>query len=193
MSNPKSRNRLFAFTLNNPSKEEIASIESFDCEYLFQEEKGEETKTEHLQGMLYFKNARFFAAVRKLLPRAHIEVGKSKAYLCRYCSKDDTRSGRIYSNFDYQKEIDTIGTDTSNTLKRDIVSPIISEIVENQMKEHLRQCKFWEMIYEEHRDVWNKRYKDIPLTYRNHVENMNILNLGERPIQEPDYHIVNQD
>lgn len=98
----KSRN--WCFTLNNYTVEELTQItQRFRNEkYLFQEEVGEQ-KTPHLQGVIGFKNARSFNSVKKLIPRAHIEVCRSFAASVLYCSKEDTRVGTIYSNFDYSK------------------------------------------------------------------------------------------
>jgi len=103
-----SKSRGWTFTLNNYTTEDIDHIKTLECEYLFQEETGE-SGTKHLQGMLYYKNAVAFNSVRNLLPRAHIEKMKNKIASIKYCSKEDTRTGEIYSNFNLG---DHIGTTT---------------------------------------------------------------------------------
>lgn len=85
------RARLFVFTLNNPSM----SDDDFHIDgatfYVFQREKGL-NNTEHLQGAVLFKNARTFTSVRRLIPRAHVEIAKGTLEECiTYCSKEDTR------------------------------------------------------------------------------------------------------
>jgi len=102
-----SKSRGWTFTLNNYTPEDVKNIEGFECQFLFQEETGE-SGTKHLQGMLYFKNAVSFNSIRNLLPRAHIEKMKNKIASIKYCSKEDTRSGKIYSNFNFSSEVGTL-------------------------------------------------------------------------------------
>jgi len=60
-----------------------------------QMEKGSEGTT-HYQGMLTTPQVRF-SAVKKLFPRAHIEVAKNKQALQTYVHKDDTRIAEVAS------------------------------------------------------------------------------------------------
>lgn len=63
-------------------------MQGVDCRYLvYGREKGE-SGTPHLQGYIRFKNQRNFNAVRKLLPRAHVEICKDVGAAIRYCKKD---------------------------------------------------------------------------------------------------------
>ena len=97
----KVRSRGWCFTLNNYTGTDIESIKSIEnCKYIFQEETGEK-KTKHLQSFIYFDNARSFTSLKKLLPKAHLEAARNKAASIKYCSKEDTRTGKIYANFDY--------------------------------------------------------------------------------------------
>jgi len=87
-----SRSRGFVFTLNNPTDEDGASLEKVECRYLVIGREVGESGTPHYQGYILFKNARSFESVKKLLPRAHIEVQKgSYQQAIDYCSKEDTR------------------------------------------------------------------------------------------------------
>ena len=52
-------------------------------------EKGEEG-TLHIQGMVRTQSVRF-AALKKALPRAHIEIARCPAALAKYVSKVETR------------------------------------------------------------------------------------------------------
>lgn len=94
------RARLWSMTLNNWSVPELEELKKLDgkCEYVFQEEKGDEKQTPHLQGMFYFKQPMTLTGMKKINGRAHWEVGKNKFALKAYCSKIDTRVGKIYTN-----------------------------------------------------------------------------------------------
>lgn len=91
----KARN--WTFTLNNYTRVHIDNLLTLDCLYVFQEETGEKG-TPHLQGLLVFKNAVSFNSVKRLIPTAHIEKCKNKNASIRYCSKEDSRTGGIYTN-----------------------------------------------------------------------------------------------
>lgn len=86
---PAQKSRAYCFTLNNPTDEEKESIKGIQCRYkVVGFEKGAEG-TPHLQGYLYFSNARRFNAIKRLIPRAHIEVSKGSPVQNRdYCTKD---------------------------------------------------------------------------------------------------------
>jgi len=82
------RSRAFCFTLNNPGRTAESSLESLSYEYLtFGREKGE-SGTPHLQGYIYFPNAKSLQSVRKLLPRCHVEPAKTISAAIEYCHKD---------------------------------------------------------------------------------------------------------
>jgi len=51
----------------------------------------ERASTLHLQGFVYFKNARSLSAVRLLIPGAHWEKTRDIQASIKYCSKEDTR------------------------------------------------------------------------------------------------------
>ncbi len=90
-----SRNRNWAFTTNNYTKEDIeVLLTQFTLAklYIFQEETGE-NGTRHLQGTVGYANARSFKSMRKLHPGTHWEKCINLAASCRYCNKEDTRTG----------------------------------------------------------------------------------------------------
>lgn len=88
-TNKASRVRNFVFTLNNYNDDEVESVKSIPCKYLcFGYEVGE-SGTPHLQGMVCFKNNKTFSAVKRLLPRAHIEKMRGTfKEASEYCKKD---------------------------------------------------------------------------------------------------------
>jgi hypothetical protein len=83
------RSRAFCFTLNNPKPDSEQLLERISgVEYLtFGREKGE-SGTPHLQGYIYFTNAKTHSAVRKLLPGCHVEPAKTVSAAIEYCQKD---------------------------------------------------------------------------------------------------------
>lgn len=92
------RSRNWCFTLNNYMESDIKNICDSKYDYIFQEETGE-NGTPHLQGLLCFKNPTDNTTVKKLIPRAHIEPAKNKMASINYCSKEESRTGKLYSNF----------------------------------------------------------------------------------------------
>lgn len=93
----------WCFTLNNYSEKDIESLCSSSSikSYIFQEETGE-NGTPHLQGFVEFKN--------KLRPktlfssRIHWEKTKNVEASIAYCSKEETRTGKVYSNILTKRE-----------------------------------------------------------------------------------------
>lgn len=83
------RSRAWVFTLNNyqPYHEEL--LQRIRCQYLvFGREVGE-SGTPHLQGYIYFTNAKKLHQVRALVPGAHLEVRRgTHAEAREYCIKD---------------------------------------------------------------------------------------------------------
>lgn len=91
----ESRSRNWFFTLNNYKLEEIDDFKIGN--YVFQEETGE-NGTPHLQGSLFFDNAKTFSQMKKINGRCKWMVCGNKNRCIRYCSKEETRSGQGWSN-----------------------------------------------------------------------------------------------
>lgn len=105
------RGTCWSITINNPTNADL-NVTFPDTRWRMkgQIERGAEG-TEHYQGMLETPQVRF-SAVKKVLPRAHIELAKNKKALEKYVSKTDTRiatvediNGSIPTLFDYQHTI----------------------------------------------------------------------------------------
>lgn len=102
------RSTCWSITINNPSQEDLALIKTPPApgwKMVGQIEQGEQG-TIHYQGMLTTPQVRF-SAVKKVYPRAHIEVARNKQALAAYVQKEDTRieavtSTHIPSIFEYQ-------------------------------------------------------------------------------------------
>lgn len=92
----------WSITINNPTDEDIEVNLPGGWKVQGQIEKGE-NGTEHYQAMLTTPQIRF-SAVKKVYPRAHIEVARNRTALQKYVHKDDTRVREVA---DRQSEIPT--------------------------------------------------------------------------------------
>lgn len=101
------RKRNYMFTWNNYSQDDIQELLldfEHSSQYCFQEETGA-SGTPHLQGVVLFKHARGFDALKRKYPKVHWEVLRSKKHGIQYCSKELTRSGKRYTNIELREEI----------------------------------------------------------------------------------------
>lgn len=114
--------RAYCFTLPNYTNEEFEHIKTLKHNYMIiGKEKCPTTGTPHLQGYVQFKNARQFAAVKKDIPRAHIErAGGTAASNKKYCEKDGDawESGEIPQPGKRNDIIDCLETAEKHGLKR---------------------------------------------------------------------------
>lgn len=100
----------WSITINNPTPEDMKPALPAGWKLVGQMETGKEG-TEHFQAMLRTPQVRF-TAVKKVLPRAHIEVARNPKALEKYVEKEDTRTGdriaiasTVPTLFDYQEII----------------------------------------------------------------------------------------
>lgn len=120
------KSRKWCFTLNNFSEEEYNllrhTLHLKKWKYILGKEVGSENETPHIQGFIEADNAIRFETLKKIMPRAHMEVCKGSTLSnYEYCSKDgifDTNievpckniqdaAARIRKQFaDKKKEID---------------------------------------------------------------------------------------
>jgi len=104
---PRTRVKNWCFTLNNYTLDEIKELETwFDGKglYVFQEETGD-SGTPHLQGFVTFNERIDLSKLVKINRRIHWEVSRNVEASRMYCYKEESRTGDIYSNFDYTVEI----------------------------------------------------------------------------------------
>jgi len=93
----------WSITINNPTQEEYQIVLPARWKLEGQIERGSEG-TEHYQGMLSTPQVRF-SAVKKVFPRAHIEVARNKQALQKYVHKEETRVSEVVhipTLFEYQ-------------------------------------------------------------------------------------------
>jgi hypothetical protein len=89
MTSVNDRATCWSITINNPTKEEIELTLPAGWVLEGQVEVGEQG-TEHYQGMLCTPQVRF-KAVKRIFPRAHLEIARDKKALKAYVHKEDTR------------------------------------------------------------------------------------------------------
>lgn len=86
-----SRSRGWVFTINNPTEwdeVDLANLKN-EADYLIYGKETGECGTPHYQGFVRFLNARSFASVKSLLPRAHVELQRGAAWQAAdYCRKE---------------------------------------------------------------------------------------------------------
>lgn len=88
-----SRIRAWTFTLNNYTDDDLKNLGLLgvaqSTTYLIYGKEIGENNTPHLQGYIYMKAGRTFSAMKKIIPKAHIEASEgSAASNTKYCSKD---------------------------------------------------------------------------------------------------------
>lgn len=96
---PCQKYRKYVFTLNNYSRDDIDGIcwALKEAKYLFQEEMGE-SGTPHLQGYIEFENPRSWKATKKINNKWHLEICTNSEAAKKYCTKEESRFGDIYTN-----------------------------------------------------------------------------------------------
>lgn len=83
------KRRDWCFTLNNYTEDEILQVNGIECKYLVYGKETGANGTPHLQGYIYFKNARKFSGVKSSFPqRTHLEAAIASAEKnIAYCKK----------------------------------------------------------------------------------------------------------
>lgn len=101
----------WSITINNPTEKDLNPTLPAGWGVTGQMERGEVEGTEHYQAMLTTPQVRF-SAVKKIFPRAHIEVAKNRSALEKYVHKDESRISEVADRrsniptlFDYQHTI----------------------------------------------------------------------------------------
>lgn len=86
------RYREFVFTINNYTEKDLELLGNLKYRYICMGYEGkEEGKTPHIQGYVYFKDNKTFSALKKYMPRAHIEVRSKDSTpeaAIKYCKKE---------------------------------------------------------------------------------------------------------
>lgn len=102
----------WCFTFNNYNIDKDVPIildilSENNCKYVFQEETGE-SGTPHLQGSIMFENKVRPKSIFKLFPKIHWEKTKDLKASLKYCCKEESRTGNVYSNIPLPKPLKLI-------------------------------------------------------------------------------------
>lgn len=85
-------------TLNNPTAMEITGWEQIKMNHFVKEAQGQievgAEGTPHIQGYIRTESVRW-SQIKKLFPRAHIEIAKNAIAAKQYCQKTDTRQEKL--------------------------------------------------------------------------------------------------
>jgi len=89
MANERQRSRAWCLTLNNYTEDDIKTIDGIKCRYIIVGKEVGKQGTPHLQGYIYFDNARSFMKMKKLHKSAHWEPARgTDIQNSKYCSKE---------------------------------------------------------------------------------------------------------
>lgn len=100
----------WSITINNPTEQDDENIRfahQKGWKLTGQKEAGE-NGTIHYQAMLHTPNQTRFSAVKKLFPRAHIEIAKNPIALRQYVEKSETRIGDLPEQSQYYPSLSTM-------------------------------------------------------------------------------------
>lgn len=154
---PNTRLREWCFTLNNYNTEDLAIFSQIKAQYLVVgKEIGKECNTPHLQGYVYFKDAKTFSSVKKQLgQRVHLgaRYKKSSPLLAsNYCKKD--------GDYEEYGELPCQGQRSDLTIVRDMVAAggSMRDIVD--VASSYQSVKMAEVLF---------KYKEKGRTWKPHV------------------------
>lgn len=125
----------YCFTLNNYTQTDISDIILYckknDYKYCFQEEVGE-CGTPHLQGVIKSLKGRItFTNLQSTIPRGRLSSTRSVQKSLAYCSKLETREGKVYNNFPNlvikEKPIDHFDVKKASKWQLDIIEEVKKE------------------------------------------------------------------
>lgn len=128
----RARGRNWCFTLNNYSQDNINTLTQLNCDYVFQEETGE-NGTPHLQGVLIYKNAISFNSVKKIIPKGHIEYCNNVKASIEYCQKEETRTGKIFKKITNDNVKDPLDGKELYKFQKDILNILKHEPSERKI------------------------------------------------------------
>ena len=122
--------RGWCFTLNNYSQEEQEALRNVTCAYMvFGRERGDEG-TPHLQGYVHLQHQKTLTAMKKIMPRAHLEVRMGTVdQAVEYCKKEGD-----YEEFGRSRRVKG-----KRRRRKEEMAPYLREGLRERMKSGLRK------------------------------------------------------
>lgn len=177
------RSTCWSITINNPTKEEVDAWTSIPgWKLVGQYEEGGKTGTPHFQGMLTTPQVRC-SAVKRVFPRAHIEIARDKGALAVYVNKEDTRVATyeatgVPSLFEYHDKIASLWNESEWNRRRlddlyckrykwdfgDMALGYVDDLVALEIEKGQRGIEFI-AINPMWRSAWKKFYHSIITRY----------------------------
>lgn len=119
------------FTFNNPTLEDKANMAIWSSDssiknYVYQMEIGEKTGTPHFQGYVSFKTKMRPMSVFKT-HKIKWEISRDAKACVKYCSKEKTSTGELYTNMKLPKKIKILNDDQLYKWQLDIIDIIKGE------------------------------------------------------------------
>lgn len=132
------RSRDFAFTINNYTISDIASVLGLEliygARYLIAGFEVGDEGTPHIQGYVYFKDAKSFDKLCKLIPRARVEPAKGTPFQnYAYCSED----GDYYEGGELPQQ----GKASYSLIKAAMRNPKANMQLHNQYRKSFREVE----------------------------------------------------
>lgn len=199
MAESSQRSTCWSITINNPVPSDLPVKEALPAKWSYegQLEEGKEGTT-HYQGMLLTPQVRF-SQVKKIFPRAHIEVAKNKTALQKYVHKEDTRlveiptvSSSVPTLFDYQSTVagswvpekfDEWVKKLPNEPEGEVALMYVDSLVSEDIKKGVRGIEFI-AINPMWRSSWKKFYRSIIFRHQNIKDATQTLVPEEEPTEE---------
>ncbi len=139
----RQRARAWCFTINGHTTEDIDTLthpNSKILKYIFQEEIGK-SGNEHLQGVVYLKNACGLGTMKSIHPRAHWEPSRNWQASKNYCTKQDSKNGKVWRKGCRENRIKEKIPD------KEILKSMKSQLVKRVLEEIKYVC--WEVGHNE--------------------------------------------
>lgn len=145
-----SKARAYVFTINNYADSDVEALKAIECRYMIVGDEEGDEGTPHLQGYVMFTAPRSFNAIKKQMPRAHIEAAKgSPQQNVEYCSKqkilfeigERPKQGRR-TDVEHIREV-VLDTNSIREVARQATSFQSMKMGEFMLK-HLERSRDWE-------------------------------------------------
>ncbi len=158
--NENARSRKWSWTLNNYTPEEEAAIQKIDAQYLVYgrehlTEDGKSNGTPHLQGFVYWTNAKTFTAAKaRISSRCHLEKAKGNALQnFTYCTKEDPEPFVSGERPLTKEEKGSVEKERWDTIKQDAIAGNLDAVPSKVFVQNYRTLKQIRMDHFESKTV----------------------------------------